>query len=844
MKDKDKTKEQLINELVEMRQRIAELDASETERLSSEQAGKQAKETIRWSRIWLLTASMFVLLYILVWLNEILDLPHLLLGAPHTPINWREAIIETVLIAIFGLFAVSRLIRDITERKRAEEELRKYRDHLEELVEERTLELAAANEQLQQGGAERKRTEEVVEQRAAQLALLNDIGGKIAAVLELDSVLDRAARLVQESFGYHHVSLFTLDRERGELVMKARAGDFAHLFPLTHRLKLGQGVVGWVGLHGERLLANDVHAEPRYVNLYPDVIPTQSELSVPIQVGEEIVGVLDVQSSQLNAFDENDVVVMGTLADQIAVAIENARLYEAVQQELTERKRAEEALKASQEYTRNIIDSSLDMIIAVNMDRHIVEFNKAAQETFGYRVEEVLGKHVDMLYADPQEGLTVHQTTVEKGQCVQEILDRRKGGQVFPAFLSASVLRDARGELVGVMGVCRDITERKRTEEALRRRNRELAMLHRAGQTFSSTLDLDQVLVTVLEEVRRLLGVTAASVWLTDSETEELVCRQATGPQNEIVRGWRLAPGEGLVGWVARSGESLIVPDARADERHFKDVDQQTGLGLRSILSVPLRVKKGVIGVIQVVDTDVDRFSPTDLTLLEPLATAAAIAIENARLYEQARQDAETRAVLLREVNHRVKNNLTAIIGLLYAERRRAGMEDRAAYQSIMNALINQVQGLATVHSLLSASGWAPLLLSQLTTQVIRSSLQMLPRDKGVSVEVTPSPVRVTPDQAHNLALVINELTTNTVKHALQERDTAHLTVRIALDDDTVLFEFRDDGLGYPEEALQLERQNVGLDLIQNMVHKGLRGELSLHNDHGAVAVIQFRAKA
>ena len=176
------------------------------------------------------------------------------------------------------------------------------------------------------------------------------------------------------------------------------------------------------------------------------------------------------------------------------------------------------------------------------------------------------------------------------------------------------------------------------TYEALRRRHRELALLHRAGQTFSSTLDLDQVLVTILEEVRRLLDVTACSVWLIDPDTEELVCRQATGPQNEIVRGWRLAPGEGLVGWVARSGESLIVPDARADERHFKDVDQQTGLGLRSILSVPLRIKKGVIGVIQVVDTEVDRFSPADLELLEPLAAAAAIAIENAQLYEQARQ--------------------------------------------------------------------------------------------------------------------------------------------------------------------------------------------------------------
>ena len=192
---------------------------------------------------------------------------------------------------------------------------------------------------------ERKQAEDALERRAAQLALISDVGGKIAAVLELDSVLDRTAHLVQESFGYHHVALFTVDREQDELVMRVRAGDFVHLFPPDHRLKLGQGMVGWVGSHGEALLANDVDAEPRYVNLYPDIVPTQSELSVPIRVGRVIVGVLDVQSPQLNAFDENDVVVIETLADQIAAAIENARLYEAVQRELTERKWAERQLR-------------------------------------------------------------------------------------------------------------------------------------------------------------------------------------------------------------------------------------------------------------------------------------------------------------------------------------------------------------------------------------------------------------------------------------------------------------------------------------------------------------------
>jgi len=132
-----------------------------------------------------------------------------------------------------------------------------------------------------------------------------------------------------------------------------------------------------------------------------------------------------------------------------------------------ERKRAEEELKASQEYLRNLIDCSLDMIIAVDRKRRITEFNRAAEETFGYRREDVLGKDVNSLYADSQVGLEVHKTTVDQGQSVQEILNKRKNGEIFPSLLSASVLLDSRGERVGVMGISREITEQKRAEEEL-----------------------------------------------------------------------------------------------------------------------------------------------------------------------------------------------------------------------------------------------------------------------------------------------------------------------------------------------------------------------------------------
>jgi signal transduction histidine kinase len=193
----------------------------------------------------------------------------------------------------------------------------------------------------------RKQIAHTLERRVAHLTLLNDVGRRISNLAELESVLDTSARLVQRAFGYHHVALFTLDPAPGELVMKARAGDFSSLFPLDHRIKLGQGMVGQAGCDGETLLANDVRSEPYFVNFFPEV-PTRSELAVPICTGTELIGVLDVQSRRLNAFDADDVMVLETVADQIAVAIKNAALYQTLQEELAERRQAEAALRQSQ----------------------------------------------------------------------------------------------------------------------------------------------------------------------------------------------------------------------------------------------------------------------------------------------------------------------------------------------------------------------------------------------------------------------------------------------------------------------------------------------------------------
>ncbi len=174
----------------------------------------------------------------------------------------------------------------------------------------------------------------------------------------------------------------------------------------------------------------------------------------------------------------------------------------------------------------------------------------------------------------------------------------------------------------------------------------DLAFLSSVIQGFTSTLELAEVLSMVLEELRRLLQVTASSIWLIDPATGDVICRHATGPQQNTVRGWRVPPGTGLVGWVIQHEQSLVVADAQQDTRHYRDLDRRTGLTVRSIISVPLRSRRGIIGVIQALDERAHRFQPEVLHLVELLATAAAIAIESARLFQETRQRADRLAVL------------------------------------------------------------------------------------------------------------------------------------------------------------------------------------------------------
>ena len=121
----------------------------------------------------------------------------------------------------------------------------------------------------------------------------------------------------------------------------------------------------------------------------------------------------------------------------------------------------------TKEYAQNIIDSSLDMIIAVDNSHHIIEFNKAAQETFGYKKEEIEGKYILILFDDKEEWRKLSEHVLEKGKFIGEITNVRKNGEIFQSRVSTCVLRNQQGKIIGNMSNLREISERKRMETAL-----------------------------------------------------------------------------------------------------------------------------------------------------------------------------------------------------------------------------------------------------------------------------------------------------------------------------------------------------------------------------------------
>jgi sigma-B regulation protein RsbU (phosphoserine phosphatase) len=162
-------------------------------------------------------------------------------------------------------------------------------------------------------------------QYSATLETLAEIGHEVTSILDLDDLLERTAMLLRRLIDYRTFGILLLNEETGELEIKLaiRYGDKLNL----PRVKLGSGIVGYAALHKEPVVVPDVSVDPRYIKVVEDC---RAELAIPLLIKDRCIGVIDLESPELDAFNKEHVEILTLLASQVAVAIENARLYETV----------------------------------------------------------------------------------------------------------------------------------------------------------------------------------------------------------------------------------------------------------------------------------------------------------------------------------------------------------------------------------------------------------------------------------------------------------------------------------------------------------------------------------
>ncbi|MCP4416193.1 MAG: GAF domain-containing sensor histidine kinase [Chloroflexi bacterium] len=204
----------------------------------------------------------------------------------------------------------------------------------------------------------------------------------------------------------------------------------------------------------------------------------------------------------------------------------------------------------------------------------------------------------------------------------------------------------------------------------LTQHNRDLRLLNRASQILTATLDSKEVLERLLQVTAQIINATGSSVWLWEDDAQEhLVCRAAFHPgKGEQIIGMRVASGDGIVGWVAESGQSTIVPDPATDGRFYSHIDASSGFVTTSILAVPIHFRNRILGVLEGVNKENGSFLPEDRSYAEMLAASAAIAIDNAHLIDvlqQKMEDLKLQNDELEAFDHTVAHNLQNPLALV-----------------------------------------------------------------------------------------------------------------------------------------------------------------------------------
>ncbi len=523
--------------------------------------------------------------------------------------------------------------------------------------------------------------------RARELALVNRISHTITASLDLETTLDAILALVRDLLPYSAAEICLWDVEKSLIYTRGWGGDPIYRRLATDVYGPDEGYTGWISRHHKPLLIPDVRT---FDEIKPKVdlvnLSLCSYVGVPLMAGEVFIGTLELVSSDVNVYNAQDLETLQTVANQAAVAIDNARLYDEAQRTAREKSILYEATAAlsSTLSVNDLLDGLVQrMALALNADEcTISEWDEASGVVRAVAEHYPAGRppQGEGESGRPLSGLGVPYVVADFPKTV-DVLHNRQPQTIVASDLHADpvevalmkqlgwksllmlplVTRDAVVGLVEIycaaerqftgdeIRLAQALTSQAAvalnnarifslTDERLRKRVEELSGLQQVSQELNSTLDQDRILRLVLREVVRATGADFANVSLYDRGEKRLLAHVGFGFTDEEMA--RLEgvfySGEGLTGRVLHTGQPVLISDV-SQEPDYMMASHKT----RSEAVVPIIYAGDVAGVINLESQQLDAFNEAQLRYLEALSNQAAVAIRNTIAYEEQQRQRE-----------------------------------------------------------------------------------------------------------------------------------------------------------------------------------------------------------
>ena len=460
--------------------------------------------------------------------------------------------------------------------------------------------------------------------RAARLSALNDLAQKISENLDLQEVLDNIARATADLLKGDATRILLLDEDTNILHLRAFHGYDPGGQSRKDSFRLGEGFIGKMVLSNEEVIIDNIQNDPIWINAeWAREAGLHSVAGHPLRKGQSAIGGIMCLSKKTGAYSQEDVDLLGALASHAVAAIENARLHEEANR--------------SRKFFQSVVDDNADAIMVVAPDLEIIHWNSGAEKLYGYTEEEALGQSIKILLTEiDQDAMDKRHGMLREGKSIEfESLRRKKDGTHVPVGITLSPVKNEAGDFIATSAVHKDLTEKKGAERFREIHVQRLDTLTSLTQRISVSMDPDEVLSFIANSAAELLDIPFTRVFILAGEMLELRAERGGMPTPKDKA--RFPANQGAAGMPVKTGNPCYIKDIR-NSNLWKNPEEQREAGIGSYLAVPLKSGTTVFGILECMMHGIREFTPDELNLVETFAAQAAIAIENARLHEEAQR--------------------------------------------------------------------------------------------------------------------------------------------------------------------------------------------------------------